>query len=143
MSDFPLSTFSLSDLLRVPFKENGRSPSEGFDCAGLVIWLLNQRGLAINEPSVFLSPEAKTQALLHALARHCDPVDYPEPGAVVAFRDFDDPRFTTHVGLILTSGKDFIHISCRSVRVCIESINPLWIRRVTGYYRPRLTGDSC
>ncbi len=134
-----MNRIEVKDLVGVRFVEGGRTPEQGFDCAGVVIWILeNLTGSVCRiKPvkSTFDSPETQNQVLLNALAEECEEIRAPTPFAIVTFRSID-PLYSTHLGLVLEDGNDFIHCSRSAGGVVIDRLDSVrWKRRVTGFYR--------
>ncbi len=128
----------MKDLVGIPFKENGRS-LEGFDCAGLVLYYLQQHGYRLPTfVSVFGNAEVQNQALLYALAEISDRIDAPEPLAVVTFYNIEEPDISTHVGIIEENGVDVLH--CRRQSGVVRQSLRILRRRITAYYRVRHAG---
>ncbi len=60
-------------------------------------------------------------------------ISAPEPFCIVAFKIFSP--FITHVGIVLESGREFLH-TLRKRNVARERLDhPYWKRRITGFYR--------
>ena len=135
--DSPARVQELSDytnLLGVPFLEGG-CDTTGFDCRGLVLFILSQRGLHIQEPDTpqeFNDIETRSAMMTDALARHCERVDKAEAWAVVTFW-VENPRYSTHMGIVLKNGYEFMHI-LRASSVSIERLDK-WKNKITGFYR--------
>ena len=105
----------------VPYRTGGADPS-GFDCSGLVQYVLAQHGLAV--PRVV---EAQTQ------------VGRPVERSRVAAGDLVffklDRRSVSHVGLTIGGGA-FVHAPKECGRVRVESLDaPYWARRYVGARR--------
>jgi len=125
-----------SELLGIPYKEGG-CDTKGFDCRGLVLYLLALKGIEISEtptPEKFEDITTRNAMITDALARHCERVDKAEPGAVVTFW-IDTPGFSTHLGFVTENGYEFIHI-LRASSVAIERLDK-WEKKITGFYRVR------
>ena len=123
-----------TNLLGVPFKEGG-CDTTGFDCRGLVLYILSQRGINIqasDTPQKFNDIETRNAMMTEALARHCERLDKAEPWAVVTFW-IENPRYSTHMGIALENGYEFIHI-LRASSVSIERLDT-WKNKITGFYR--------
>ncbi len=123
-----------SDLINKPFKKGGRTP-EGFDCAGVPIYVLEQEGHVIGPcASVFGDAELQGQAILRVLTEKAEKINQPEPFCIVTFWT-RDPAWSDHLGIVL-KGKQFLHASRVLKRTLIEDLDsPFWKYRITGYYR--------
>lgn len=111
-----------------PYVYGGKSPQEGFDCSGLVVYVYNQQGLKLPRT---------TDSLVRQL-----PGVRPEqrqPGDLLFFNT-DKPY--SHVG-IYVGNDDFVHApSARTGRVMVSSLrNPYWRERFIAVRRPRYSTD--
>ncbi|WAR45151.1 C40 family peptidase [Methylomonas rapida] len=136
----PGNTRAAIDALRLqgqPYVYGGKSPEEGFDCSGLVVYVYNRQGLKLPRT---------TQSLAQKL-----PMVNPEyrlPGDLLFFNT--DKPFS-HVG-IYVGDDNFVHApSSRTGRVMKSSLRqPYWRERFIGVRRPLLnpglsfnsTGDT-
>jgi cell wall-associated NlpC family hydrolase len=121
----PASRQAIADLAvdfrGTPYRSGGADPS-GFDCSGLVQYVLAQRGLAM--------PRLVSEQFL--VGR---PVDRRSltPGDLVFFRI--DSRDISHVGIALGDGA-FVHAPKSNGAVRIESLDaPYWSERFAGARR--------
>ena len=118
------------DLIGVPFKRNGKSPDEGFDCYWLC-WYLRER---INRPI----PEKEFSAF--RVVRSGDVEKFkarfvrlkkPQPYCLVYFRRGE---LESHVGLVLADCNRFIEVDDK-IGVHVERLNAPWVRiGVDAYY---------
>lgn len=111
-----------------PYVYGGKSPQEGFDCSGLVVYVYNQQGLKLPRT---------TQSLVRQL-----PGVQPElrqPGDLLFF---NTEKPYSHVG-IYVGNDDFVHAaSARTGRVMVSSLrNPYWRERFMAVRRPRYSSD--
>lgn len=107
-----------------PYVYGGKSPQEGFDCSGLVVYVYDQQGLKLPRT---------TQSLVRQL-----PGVRPElrqPGDLLFF---NTEKPYSHVG-IYVGNDDFVHApSARTGRVMVSSLrNPYWRERFMAVRRPQ------
>lgn len=102
--------------LGVPYRYAGTSPSEGFDCSGLVVWAYRQIGVSLPRSSF-----AQWDALPAV------PIDQLQPGDLVFF--YPDVH---HVGLYVGNGQ-MIHAPHTGDVVKYASV---WRDNLTGARRP-------
>ena len=103
-------------LLGVPYRYGGASPERGFDCSGLVYYVLRHSGAEVPR----LTNEQYTQSL---------PVGLTElrPGDLVFFRT--EGLSVSHVGIYL-GDEQFIHAPSSGRAVTIERLDvPYWRER--------------
>ncbi len=119
------------DTLRVPFVDGGRSPTEGFDCWGLVKFLLERHlGRDLGEFSYRTVKDIRRiQAYIgHESTENALPATARDVGAVVLIRNH--PKYVNHVGLIVQPGR-FIH-AIKGTGVCVESVR-FWKQKIAGF----------
>ena len=94
--------------LGAPYVLGGASPANGFDCSGLVRWVLAQVRLG--------SPRLAAQQ-----ARIGNPVDQAllSPGDLLTF---GEPDSITHVGIYIGDGR-FVHASSVAGRVIVSPVD--------------------
>jgi cell wall-associated NlpC family hydrolase len=104
----------------MPYVRGATSPSRGFDCSGLVYYLLRQRGY--NPP--------RTAA---GLARFGKPVgrQQMQSGDIVLFAN-TYKRGVSHVGIYMGNGK-FVHAARSGVGVRVDALT-------SGYYGSKFYG---
>jgi hypothetical protein len=120
------------EFLNIKFVEDGRSPEEGFDCAGFVIYLLSLKGKNIKaHKSVWKDRRLQNQALLLALSEECEKIDKPNEDVIVTFWT-DNPLYSNHVGLCINR-TEFIEIR-RSTGVSINRLADE-VNHITGFYK--------
>jgi cell wall-associated NlpC family hydrolase len=76
----------------IPFRHQGRSTASGLDCLGLLLLAGERAGVlqrGIEHADYGRAPQA---ALEERLAHHCDRLEVPEPGAVIAIKWPGDKR---------------------------------------------------
>ena len=106
-----------------PYVYGGKSPEEGFDCSGLVVYVYNRQGL-------------KLPRTTRSLAQQLPPVrpELRQPGDLLFF--YTNKPFS-HVG-IYVGNDNFVHApSSRTGHVMISSLQqPYWRERFIGVRRP-------
>lgn len=118
------------DLLGKRYEKGGRGPL-AFDCYGLVEEI--GRRLGIPYPPI-QTPEAlaDTHAAYLLNRECCRPLAAPATHCVVAFSMV--APFVTHMGVVLSDCRRFIHI-LRKRMVTVERLDdPIWSRKIAGYY---------
>ncbi len=107
-------------MLGKPYRYGGTSPSEGFDCSGLVQYAHKQAGILV----------PRTTGELYRSALHI-PLNALQPGDLVFFHT-QGRRYVSHVGIYL-GNKRFIHAPSSGKRVSIASLkDSYWKKRFTG-----------
>lgn len=105
----------------IPYRTGGADPS-GFDCSGLVQYVLAQHGVVVPR-------------MVEAQAQVGRPVDRSRltAGDLVFFKL--DRRSVSHVGIAIGGGA-FVHAPKERGRVRVESLDaPYWARRYVGARR--------
>lgn len=120
--------------LGVPFVEQGRSPEEGFDCNGLVIWSLLQAGWEPLQPELTLDRHYRVNGsdgrlLQQVVEAECVRVTTPlRPADIVLIRwKPDSPPM--HCALVWkTDPLYIIHTGKHTMRVCEHRLeaHKLW-----------------
>jgi len=130
------------DLIGIPFKNKGYDASEGFDCQGLVVEVLNRFGAMVeaNHGVDSRSDKQITEEVDRQLFSQSDPstswapIEQPEPGCIVLMKTTPGPWWN-HVGIYLDEGR-FIHTYKASGGVVINRLTePLWKNRIQGFYK--------
>lgn len=129
---------AVRDVIGAPFKLHGRDPINGFDCWGLVVWLMwHDRNIAIdddwqynnleNVSTIFTQEYAKIKTDSRSRWAECEAKD-----AHVVLLAFGG--IIEHIGY-MCSEKHFVHIVENGV-VRIDSIDSLfWKNRVAGFFQ--------
>lgn len=107
-----------------PYVYGGKSPEQGFDCSGLVVYVYNQQGIKLPRT---------TQSLVQQL-----PGVKPElrqPGDLLFF---NTEKPYSHVGIYI-GNDDFVHApSARTGKVMVSNLqNPYWRERFMAVRRPQ------
>jgi len=80
-------------LATIPYTPNGRSPEEGFDCWGFVLWYYKQQGielLDIATPDNWKSKQISLKDYLNTFKDLVTEVkSYPIPGDIILLKDPD------------------------------------------------------
>ncbi|MER3501230.1 MAG: hypothetical protein C4295_07095 [Candidatus Fervidibacterota bacterium] len=106
------------------YRYGGASPSRGFDCSGLVYYLLSRHGIRAPHSAAELFRMGKP------IARSA-----LRPGDLVFFRNTAHRRGITHVGIYIGNGK-FIHASSGRGRVTVSRLSdPYYAARYAGARR--------
>ena len=129
-----MSKLQYQDLIGVPFKKDGRSKEEGFDCAGLSFEIVRRLGLPVPDSGAKFPKctEERSLILQQQFQNHCIEIEKPESYCVVAFKT---GLLVTHMGIMLEDCVHFIHIM-RRYPVSIASIGEnYWKRKLVGFYR--------
>ncbi|WP_446809410.1 C40 family peptidase [Methylomonas sp. 2BW1-5-20] len=106
-----------------PYVYGGESPSQGFDCSGLVYYVYNRQGVRLPRD---------TQSLARQL-----PAVEPEQRQPGDLLFFTTDRPFSHVGIYI-GGEQFVHApSARTGRVMVSDLRqPYWRERFIGVRRP-------
>lgn len=127
---------SEKNLIGIPFLKEGRDPSVGLDCWGLVMAAMRKYGYEVPDfkISCFASREINGIFLVEA-SRGWERVENPLPGRVLAMSlDWRAPGAVNHFGVCIGEGR-FLHTRVKTAS-CVERLNhPLWARTIKGVYR--------
>ena len=106
-------------LIGTPYKWGGNTPQSGFDCSGLVIYVVkNTRQKNLPRTTGELGKYGKSLAQ-----------EIPAPGDLVFFNTLGESH--SHVGIYVGSGR-FVHAPTTGGTVRIDEIkNPYWAPRYT------------
>lgn len=107
-----------------PYVYGGESPSQGFDCSGLVYYVYNRQGVRLPRDT-------------QSLARQLPAVD-PEQRQPGDLLFFTTDRPFSHVGIYI-GDEHFVHApSARTGRVMVSDLRqPYWRERFIGVRRPQ------
>ncbi|MCK9188457.1 C40 family peptidase [Acidithiobacillus sp.] len=106
-----------------PYQWGGESPRTGFDCSGLIQYVLGRAGVAIPRTS-FAQAEALPAVNLSRI----------RPGDLVFFNTMGQPF--SHVGIYI-GGNQFVSALNRQQGVAVQSLQiPYWAERLDGVRRP-------
>ena len=126
-----------SDLIGVPFKNQGRDKNTGLDCYGLVMEVYKKIGIQLPEYYADWDNVEKINSIIQqevgtSLWKKVDGSHIPIP-CVMAIR-FGVPKgVVNHTGVYVGNGK-FIHIR-ENVGVCVDRISsPAWKKQIEGFY---------
>lgn len=112
----PRSTITriATDMVGVPYRYGGTSPSEGFDCSGLVFYSYSHAGLAVPRTSVELFKAAEKI-----------PLEQATEGDLVFFQD---QRKLSHVGIYLGENL-FVHAPSSGSTVRVSNLEGSYYQR--------------
>jgi cell wall-associated NlpC family hydrolase len=106
------------------YRTGGASPVQGFDCSGLVAYVLGEQGIQV--PRTAAQQFAAARPILAGELR---------PGDLVFFRLVPPSREVTHVGIYTGQGR-FVHAPKSGKRVCETPLDDEYFRgRIAGYGR--------
>ena len=112
--------------LGVPYVWGSENPTEGFDCSGLVRWVIKKtHGKTIPRTTM-----DQYRAWSRSIERSLSGV---EPGDFVYFKT-NGTNPVSHVGIYLGSNK-FIHAPNRNDKVKISEIDKYWGDRLVGHVK--------
>jgi cell wall-associated NlpC family hydrolase len=103
-----------------PYKWGGNTPDSGFDCSGLVVYVMH-RALGARLP--------RTVEQMSRVGREVDAADRL-PGDLVFFNTTGEGY--SHVGIYIGQNR-FVHAPTKGGTVRLESL-------LSGYWGPRVTG---
>ena len=129
-----------TDLIGVPFKNQGRDINTGVDCYGLVIEVFKRFGY--NIPTGYYADYNNTEAVRKLITEktaiksnweRVETNDMPIPSLLAIC--FGTPKgVVNHTGVYIGDGK-FIHIR-ENTGVCVDRVNsPAWRRIIEGAYK--------
>ncbi|WP_101537308.1 C40 family peptidase [Acidithiobacillus marinus] len=105
------------------YRWGGESPKTGFDCSGLIQYVLEQAGVDIPRTS-----------FAQAAALPAVPLSRIRPGDLVFFNTMGQPF--SHVGIYI-GGQQFVSALNRRQGVAVQSLQiPYWAKRLDGVRRP-------
>lgn len=105
------------------YRWGGESPQTGFDCSGLIQYVLEQAGVDIPRTS-----------FAQAAALPAVPLSRIRPGDLVFFNTMGQPF--SHVGIYI-GGHQFVSALNRRQGVAVQSLQiPYWAERLDGVRRP-------
>jgi len=123
LSEPAIQAFSL---VGTPYKWGGNTPSSGFDCSGLVVYVM-QRSVGVRLP--------RTVEQMSRVGREVDAADRL-PGDLVFFNTTGETF--SHMGIYIGQNR-FVHAPAKGGTVRLESlVSSYWGPRITGFRR--LTG---
>ncbi|MGC9129050.1 MAG: C40 family peptidase [Acidithiobacillus sp.] len=106
-----------------PYVWGGESRSEGFDCSGLIQYVLSQAGV-----------EVPRTAAAQAAALPAVPMSRIQKGDLLFFNTLGRPY--SHVGIYI-GGDQFVSALNRRAGITVQSLrNPYWSSRLDGIRRP-------
>lgn len=113
------------------FKINGRGPDE-FDCYGLVKEIAKRRGYYLPQQDTPEGIKLRLAMFDKISSEFTEPIDTPEPWAIVVF---DKGRLgRLHIGVVLENCEQFLHADRKGVRISRLS-SPGFLRKIAGFYK--------
>ena len=126
-----------SALVGIQFKDGGRTPAEGFDCWGLVVFFYHLNGVTLEDYLIGAYESQKIDGMIENEAQRWLRVRQGDESRmdVMAFRiDNDHPSWVTHVGVYVGCGR-FMHC-LQKTGVIISRLDDIyWRTRLAGIYR--------
>jgi Cell wall-associated hydrolases (invasion-associated proteins) len=124
------------DLVGTPYARGAAGPQE-FDCYGLVKECANRTGIYVPDHQQ-LASYAAIAALIDEKRPLWEEVpEQPNTVALIRIKHLIDGKVVTlnsHVGWVLPHGR-MIHAWEQSGGVVVEKLDPVWTRRIVGFYR--------
>ena len=119
------------DLLEVPYKLNGRDKT-GLDCYGLVVEMFKRNGVTLPDYFYADSDDATITKLIVDNVEFAEELKRPEPYCAVLFKQH---KFGTHMGVVLSDKRRFIHCAVGK-NVSVEKLDGiLWRDKIMGFYK--------
>lgn len=122
-------------LVGTPYRHQGRLPSVGLDCAGVVLAALASAGIAASEPGPYrVDPDPAVLAVSLATSCAAVPDGDIRPGDVLAFslREGAPPK---HLAVYVGDGR-MVHVFGRCARVQLAALAP-WHGQLVSAWRPK------
>ncbi len=119
-----------ADLLGKPFARGARGPA-AYDCLGLALEIARRLGRRF---PAFVSSEEELHAQLGAGAcslADCPRVSRPDPGCAVLLKMAPDQH---HIAFMIDRFR-MIHTTEATGCVIERTLEPMWARRIMGYYK--------
>lgn len=122
----------VNDLIGKPFLKNGRGP-DSYDCLGLIIEVRKRLNRPLFEDITDSPNEITSQhELFEIMSKSYQALSHWLPGCIVTF--CMKPKIVTHVGVVLNSSGQFIHVFEKR-NVAIERLGHVWwSNKIEGYY---------
>lgn len=121
------------ELVGVPYRHQGRTV-RGVDCIGLLLLAASRVGVLPLELGRRDYGRTPLDELLAGLGAHCEQLDVPEPGCIVAIRWPGDRR-AGHVAIC--AGETLIHSYSNCGRVVEHGFRGKWTQWVVSLWWPR------
>lgn len=122
---------SFTDLIGVPYKDNGRTKEEGFDCYGLAIEV--EKRLGNNLDDVIYSDHRIEHLQENLPTLNVEPTDKIELGTIIQMTFFGE----IHIGVAIND-RMFIHATYnQGVR-----ISPIKVYEIQGLYKVVNNGNN-
>ena len=122
---------NILDLIGKPFLMGAKGPT-AFDCYNLCREVCKRGRLHLPDKESFVDNAIRHAAIVDGKESEYIRLEKPEPLCLVTISL--RPPFITHLGVVL-DGVRFIHIMEKR-HVAVERLdNPIWQKRIEGYYR--------
>jgi hypothetical protein len=119
------------DLIGKEYESNAKGP-DTFNCYGLCIEIYKRMGKDLKE-YVSIDDPSIVGDLINQEKINFIEISHPEPYCFVLIKIH--PKYTTHIGIVLSDCKSFIHARSKK-GVTIEKLNNLiWKNRIQGYFK--------
>jgi cell wall-associated NlpC family hydrolase len=122
----------INDLIGITWKLDGKT-KDGMDCIGLVEEVYRRLGKNLPDyqcPGIELSNIDKT---IKENESNYIQLEKVEPWCLVTFSLIRP--YTTHIGVVLEDGVSFLHVQVKTRSCIIRLDNPIWSRRITGFWK--------
>jgi len=123
-------------MLGVPFRHQGRHPTAGVDCIGLLAIAAKTAGFQTRDHTQYGRRPVPSE-LLSRIAAHADevPLEEAQPGDVLVFC-IPKPDVPQHVGILTDSGT-IVHTDAHVGRVVEITLSTAWRKRMHSAWRMR------
>lgn len=119
--------------LGTPYQHQARLKGVGVDCAGLLIGVARELGIADVHVAGY-GPVPHAGMLRATVEQHCIRIDAPEPACVLLMGWLPGPEGEQHLA-ILTDADTIVHAYAHA-QACVEHrYSSAWRARTRGYYR--------
>lgn len=123
------------DVIGARFRHQGRDPAKGLDCAGLIVHVARELGMAHDDMAVY--PRLPGGGLLESTLDAQPQLDVVkgglQAGDILLMRFGGDPQ---HLA-ILTADNTIVHAWAIARKVCEHGLTDEWRRRIVRAYRFR------
>jgi cell wall-associated NlpC family hydrolase len=128
--------WAADDLVGTPFRNQGRSPGIGLDCAGVVCSAYGAVGVQLAHDNEYAWHSNYSELMNRILSDYFDVIEEPESCAAVTLW-VKTPGIARHLGLLVPgpSGFDMIHASQGTTTVVRERFGARWRKKVVSYWR--------
>lgn len=116
-----------------PFRHQGRIPGVALDCAGLVVAVAQELGVAYTDQQGYSRTPSGGRLECALDEQPClvrVPASERQPGDVLLIRFASDPQH-----LAILAGDTIIHSYASVGAVCEHRLSPVWVARIVCAYR--------